>query len=113
MEVTLAKLKKWLPIVLAAAIAMHFITGQVLDSDDSLPAVKDFVLGNARLAEEVGAVDKVEPIKVVKVAEGSEHAAYRLYTLRVRGSRSTAVATVRLEEGVSGSRMALESVEPR
>jgi hypothetical protein len=105
-----AFIKKWLPILLAASAAMYFLTGRVLEADGASPAIRAFVAANERILKEVGAVQEVKVIKRVSVSATSTAAAYRLYTVDVRGASGSTTAVVRLEGSDGDGVPTLETV---
>ena len=105
-----AFIKKWLPILLAASVAMYFLTGRVLEADDATPAIRSFVAANERILREVGAVQEVKVIKRISVSATSTAGAYRLYTVDVRGAAASTTAVVRLAGGDGDGVATLDSV---
>lgn len=110
MKMALPFIKKWAPILLVASVGMYFLTGQVLESDASVPTVRAFVISNERVVAEVGAVQDVKVIKRVAVGGSETSGAYRLYTVDIRGARASTTAVIKLQGADGDGSPALESV---
>jgi hypothetical protein len=104
--------KRWLPIILLASVAMYFLTNRALTADSALPAIKSFVASNAEIEKQVGKVTEVTPGKRVSVSATANEAAYRLYTVSVRGTSKTAVMIIRVEGNEGDGPATLQSVVP-
>lgn len=102
--------RTWVPLLLAALLAMHFISSSLLQGDAALPNVKAFIVQNAEVVSSLGQVKEASLFKQVSVAASSREGAYRLYSLKVTGARDAAVVVVRVEGAVGVEGIALQSI---
>jgi hypothetical protein len=103
-------LRKWLPVLVIASIAMYFASSWYLESDESLARVRAFVAVDPEIAKIAGKVEKITTIKRVAVDAASDQKVHRLYTLDIRGSQSKVVAVVRVTGDAGNEEIVLQSV---
>jgi len=96
--------------LIVASIAMWCLTGRILESDASAPAIRSFVTAHEQVIAVVGAVKDVKIVKRIEVSATETAKAYRLYTVDVRGATASTSVIVRFEGGSGDEAPTLESV---
>lgn len=88
----------WIALVLVATAVMTVVTQFILRHDNALPIIEQHLAADKQVIERTGSINQTTIVKKVSVSEGATGRAHRIYTVVVRGDKSTVAVEVKMEK---------------